>query len=164
MADALATYVHDHLAGAQFAVSMLEDLRDKASDARLRELARQLLPPIEEDRQTLQELADRLGEGPSAPKETAAWLAQKASRLKLAPDDPLGAFEIVEMVCVGVLGKLSLWHALKAVAASDPRVASLDLDGLAERAKQQHGQAERVRLALAPAVLGDRAAAPAASA
>ena len=153
MATPLGTYIHDHLAGAQFAVKLLEDLQAQADDVRTKALARELLSDIEADRKVLQDFATRIGEESSTAKEAAAWIVQKLSRVKLAPGDKLGAFEAVETLCLGILGKLSLWNALETLRETDPRIAELGLASLAERARQQHAKIEKLRLALAPTVL-----------
>ena len=152
MSKALATYVHDHLAGAQFAVSLLEDLRDQKEDQRVADVARTLLPEIEADRAELQALADRVGHAGRGVKEAAAWIAQKASRAKLTPGDPLGTYESVEMLSLGILGKLSLWNALKTLPR-DVALAPLDLERLTTRAIDQHAVADHLRLSLARGAL-----------
>jgi hypothetical protein len=152
MTDPLATYVHDHLAGARFAISLLDDLSKQDQDVRIQRFAQQLRPEIEADVSDLQQLADRLGDPGNAMKEAAAWIAQKASRVKLATHDALGGFESIEMLCVGILGKLALWKALQTLLP-DSRLESLDLAKLAKRAIQQHAEAETLRLELAASAL-----------
>jgi hypothetical protein len=154
MSTNLGAYVHDHLAGAQFAVELLEDLKDHADDEGVRGLAAEILQQVQQDRETLQQFAIRIGEEPSALKEAAGWLAQKLSRIKLAPDRRFGVFEAVESLSLGILGKLALWRAL-ATLHGDQRVKSLDLKTLVERAKQQHEKMESLRLALAPRALSE---------
>lgn len=159
MADPLVTYIQDHLAGAKFAVGLLTDLSGRDGEAST--LAAQLLSEIESDRSVLEDFVNQLGGDPSTLKEAAAWFSQKAGRLKLALDEPLGVFEAIEMLSLGVLGKLALWTALKAIADSDKRIVELDLDALAKRAMAQHQQLESLRLKLAvnalrPAESGDR--------
>jgi hypothetical protein len=152
MATPLGTYVHDHLAGAQFAVKLLEDLHAQADDERTNALSRELLKDVEADRQVLQDFAASIGEESSIAKEAAAWIAQKLSRVKLSPGDELGSFEAVETLCLGILGKLALWNALETLRGKDSRIAELDLPSLAERARTQHEKIDALRLALAPQV------------
>ncbi len=147
----MCTYLQDHLAGAAFAVSLLEDLRDNGDES-VRSWAGALLPEIEADRGTLQRLAEVVGDGGSVVKESTAWLAQKASRVKLSPGDPLGTFEAIEMLCLGILGKRSLWQALR-VLADDARITALKLETLEVRAQSQYESAERTRLSAAKLAL-----------
>jgi hypothetical protein len=151
MANPLGTYLEDHLAGAAFAVSLLEDLRDNG-DETVRSWAGALLPEIEADRRTLQQLADAVGDGGSVVKESTAWLAHKASRVKLSPNDALGLFEALEMLSLGILGKRALWQALR-VIPSRFTTPKLDLDALEARAISQYDSTEQLRLSAAPGAL-----------
>jgi hypothetical protein len=77
MRDPLATYVHDHLAGAVLAINLLEALRDQHSAESLGQFAAGLLVEVEADRAVLQGLAERVGSGSSRLKEAAAWQARR---------------------------------------------------------------------------------------
>jgi hypothetical protein len=145
----LVVYLQDHLAGARFAVNLLEDLRHQDVDDETANLAARLLPEIHADREVLESLAAELGEDPSTLKEAVAWLAQKASRLKLTMGEPGGIFEAVEVLSLGVLGKLALWHTLEALAATHSAIAALDLTALCGRATSQHAALEDCRRRLA---------------
>jgi hypothetical protein len=154
MSDPLALYLNDHLAGARFAIELLDRLRESYPNEPLRILATQLLADIDEDRAELQKLADQVGTGGSAVKEAASWLAEKASRVKLQLTTDLGTFEAVETLSLGVLGKLKLWQALSAIQTSDARLEQLDFKAIILRAESQHDQLEQVRVRLAKAVFG----------
>lgn len=145
----LLVYLQDHLAGAKFAVNLLEDLSHQDVDSDTAKLAAKLLPEIQADRDVLENLAAELGEDPSTLKEAVAWLAQKASRLKLTMGEPGGIFEAVEVLTLGVVGKLALWHALEALAPSHAAIAALDLTALCGRATSQHAALEDRRRRLA---------------
>lgn len=153
MSGALATYLHDHLAGAQFAIQLLEELRDKSPDAAASQLAADLLIQIETDRNVLHELAQQIGDNSSAIKGVAAWIAEKAARFKLTVDDLMGTFEAIEALSLGVNGKRALWTALRSIQASDARLTAINFDLLASRASQQFAQLEEMRLRLAQLVL-----------
>jgi hypothetical protein len=149
MAAALSTYLQDHLAGAGFAIGLLEDMRG-SGDESVRTWAARLQPEIEKDRTVLQALAEAVGEGGSPVKESTAWVAQKASRLKLTPGDAFGTFEAVEVLSLGILGKLALWRALRvSLRERNEHIAKLDLDDLEKRAVNQHNSAEQMRLSMA---------------
>jgi hypothetical protein len=152
MADPLGTYVHDHLAGAEFAISLLNDLREQASDEHVVLVAVEMLAEIEADRNILKDFANGIGAGEKSLKQSAAWVAQKASRFKLSLGEPLGNFEAIEALSLGVLGKLALWNALKTTKAHDGRV-TLPLGQLISRAKAQHERLEALRLQLATVAL-----------
>src|SRR4051794_7120756 len=98
MSDSLATYLQDHLAGADFAVDLLQSLREQHGAEPLGQFASSLLVDIEEDRTVLKAITDRIGREPSNLKEAAAWMTEKLSRWKLGRDvaGGLGTFEALE--------------------------------------------------------------------
>src|SRR4051812_1252860 len=108
MNDRLAVYLHDHLAGARFAIQLLERLRDAHVNEPISTFAATMLIQVDEDRAVLQQLADTIGEGRNTIKDAAAWVAEKATRFKLqlAADADLGVFEALEILALGILGKL----------------------------------------------------------
>jgi hypothetical protein len=157
MENPLAIYLHDHLAGAAFAVDLLQAIRNKHSNDPLGEFAVTILREVEQDRTTLTTLADRVGSGTSVLKELSAWMSEKVSRIKLNREThSLGTFEALEFLALGILGKLALWDALKTLPPSDNRLQGIDLDYLASRARTQHAQVEERRLAEARIVLAQR--------
>jgi hypothetical protein len=163
MSDPLATYVHDHLAGAVVAINLLEALRDQHAGEPLGQFAAGLLVEVEADRTILQGLAERVGVGSSRLKEAAAWMGEQVSRLKLRrrAAEGLGTFEALEALALGILGKLALWRALAVVATVDPRVGGMDFDHLTTRAHAQHAQVEERRLEAARTALSRTGVLPA---
>jgi hypothetical protein len=146
MSTNLTTYLHDHLAGARFAISLLDDLASQDRDEEVADFAAALLPEIQADQSELQALVDRLDSQPSMIKEASAWLTQKLSGMKFQLNsDSLGVFEALELLSLGILGKVALWKALETVE-SIPEVSQLDLHRLIQRAQDQHARAEEVRL------------------
>jgi hypothetical protein len=156
MNDPLATYLHDHLAGADFAIDLLGQMKDRHPDQPLGQFAAHLLGEVTQDRDTLQNLAEKVGSGTNTLKEFTAWVGEKASRVKLGAGvkGEFGTFEALEFLALGVQGKLSLWHALVVVAALDARLNGLDLEQLIARAEAQYAQVEEQRLASAAIALG----------
>jgi len=145
MSDSLATYLHDHLAGSNFAVELLEFLRDQHAGEPLGASAAALLAEIGQDRETLQGIIDRVGGNAPVLKEAAAWVGEKLSELKLSRG-AFGTFEALEALALGILGKLALWTALEVVAIADTRLRGLDFKRLASSAERQHSKAEALRL------------------
>jgi hypothetical protein len=160
MSDQLPLYLHDHLAGARFALELLQRLQDSYANQPLGDAAARLHSEIDEDRTVLQQLADEVGPGGGAIKQAASWLAEKASRLKLqmSGDADIGTFEVVETLSLGVLGKIKLWQALSAIkdSVSDGPLQRLNFEALITRARAQHDELELHRLKLAKAVLIER--------
>ena len=152
MADkALDVYLNDHLAGAMLGSNLAEQIRSHNRGTPLGELMGSLAPQIEEDRQTLIGLMQRIDTSQNPVKQAGAWITEKATRMKfwgLTSGEPeLGTFMAVESLALGVLGKLSLWRALAAIADQYPALASVDLDGLIDRAQGQYDLLEPKRLA-----------------
>jgi hypothetical protein len=155
MSSPLATYLHDHLAGAVVAINVLEALRNQHDGEPLGQFAAGLLVEVEADRAVLQRVAERVGARSSGLKEATAWLGEKVSRLKLRRRAArgLGTFEALESLALGILGKLALWRALAVVAAADARLRGVDFDHLAARAQAQYAQVEERRLEAARTAL-----------
>ena len=91
MNDSLGTYLHDHLAGSTYAIDLVEALRDQYAGEPLGQFAATLLIEIKADRDTLRQLAERIGDGSSELKEMAAWMAEKVSRFKLSSGGASGS-------------------------------------------------------------------------
>jgi hypothetical protein len=155
ISEPLTTYLHDHLAGSNFAFEVLNDLCDQHAGEELADFAAILLREVEADRQALQSIIERAGGETSVLKEATAWAAEKVGRFKLRGSvaGEVGTFETLEALALGILGKLKLWRALAAIAANDARLAGVDFDSLAARAEAQHAQVEARRLKLAHTAL-----------
>jgi hypothetical protein len=153
----LQVYLSDHLAGSRIALEMLEFLQGNAADQPLREIAAQLHVEISEDRDVLERLMVELGSTPSAVKDASAWLMEKFGRLKLGAvgdsEAQLPQLETVELICLGILGKVALWDAMIAASQADPKLAVLDYLPLRISAQDQHDRLEAHRLRLAVATL-----------
>lgn len=158
MSEPLATYLHDHLAGAAYAIDLLEFMCDQHRDEDLGRFAAELRGEIEQDRDTLRDITERLGATGGTLKEAASWWAEKVSRFKLGHDSGSGlaTFEGLEFLAIGILGKRALWRAMATIAISNPLLAGVDFDALAARAQKQHDQVEQRRLMLARTALGRR--------
>ena len=145
----LATYLNDHLGGSasgrQLARRALSNNRGNGYGVVLEEIARQ----IEEDAGFLEDVMRRLDVEPDRVKEALGWTAEKLGRLKLNGQllgySPLSRLLELEGLMLGVTGKLAMWQALRAALGDDPRLAGIDLEQLAERAKEQRRTLERLR-------------------
>ena len=160
MGDSLGTYLHDHLAGAVHAIEILKTMRDRQDNTPLGDFAAKLLVEVEADRETLSNLAGRIGSGSNTMKEMATWLAERASRLKLTHESnhSLGAFEALEFLEIGIHGKWALWRALDVAAAADSRLNDMDFKQLAARAEAQRLLVDERRLETARRALQPDAA------
>ncbi len=157
MSDPLATYLHDHLAGSNFAIELLDSLLEQYRDQPLAAFAQGLKNDVAEDRETLEGIIERVGKTRLDLKETLGWLAEKAGQVKLRRDDScggIGTFEALEALTLGIRGKLALWQVLPVVREVDPRIPNNDFASLAARAEDQYARAEAQRLELARTTFG----------
>jgi hypothetical protein len=153
----LDTYLNDHLAGSVAAIEMLIHVAEKHSDLVDAPTILAIKRDVEEDRGTLEALMRRLGIDHSATRKAIGWLAERFTRLKLAVDDPADhgfrAFEMIQLISLGIEGKSSLWKSLAAVAAGDPVLSGVDYPMLLQRATEQRSRLEPVHAALARTAL-----------
>jgi hypothetical protein len=152
MADtAIGVYLNDHLAGAMLGSDLAEQIRQRHEGSPLGELMSSIAPEIEEDRQQLVDLMERMEISRNPIKQATGWLAEKASRVKFSgigsgePDQ--SAFTALETLTLGVQGKASMWKVLREVQNQYPPLASTNLDELIARADKQVGALEHERLA-----------------
>jgi hypothetical protein len=164
MADKpMDTYLNDHLAGSTLGVDLARQIRDR-SEGRLRALMDTITAEIEEDRETLIEVMERMGTTKNPVKAAGAWMTEKASRVKfsgLSSGEPdIGLFMALESLTLGVAGKECMWQVLLRVQERYEPLAEIDLGRLTERARTQHAQLEQERIrAGTDALLGEPAAA-----
>lgn len=145
MNDALGTYLQDHLAGAEFALALLRDLSSQSDDPDTGSVCNDLIGEIEQDRDELKKLVTHLGQQTSPLKEALAGLVQKLSRGKLDITQDVGLFESVELLSLGVLGKIALWKTLETLSKTQRTPFQLNLPRLIRRAESQHSTLEAQR-------------------
>jgi L-amino acid N-acyltransferase YncA len=159
MEHPFSTYLHDHLAGAGFAIELLETMVREFKDHETGIVAAEVLAEVREDKRTLETIIDRVGRSHLDLKDAAAWFAEKVSRIKLQHDDPvgIGAFEAFEALGLGIMGKCALWRALSRIAPGDARLSGYYFEDLGRRAQAQFDKVDDYRLRLAPAALNGHA-------
>ena len=145
----LATYLNDHLAGAEGGRRLAARLARTVAEPELKGVDAE----IDRDYTTLQRLMDDLGVTRSRPKQLAGVAAEMASRIKLRLGTA-GAHDVeqllgLEAMAVGVAAKLRLWRSLELLAPSDRRLDEQELRALAARAESQLDAIEQVRLRVA---------------
>lgn len=117
-----------------------------------------LAEEIDDDRHALQDVLKRLGVRGDAVKLLTAVGAERLGRLKLNGElwhySPLSRLEEIEILSLGVNGKLALWRSLRATLGDDARLRDVDFDRLVERATAQRRRVERLRERAAAEALG----------
>ncbi len=160
MQSLLGTYLNDHLAGATAG----RDLARRAAssnrgDGRYGPLLAELAREVDEDRDALLAIMRALDVGTDRLKLAGGWGAEKLGRLKpngrLWSYSPLSRVVELEVLCLGVTGKLGLWRSLAALAAEDPRLRADQIAALIARAEAQLARLEPHRLRAVTSALGD---------
>jgi hypothetical protein len=151
----LAIYLNDHYAASLAAVALARRAAQSNRDTHYGEVLAILAAEIEEDRQALKLIMQRLGIRSDPAKAAVAWSAEKLGRLKLNGQltgySPLSRLEELEILSLGVEGKLGMWRAL--ARAVDHGVPEAELEPLIKRALSQRRRLERQRLNAAPEAL-----------
>jgi hypothetical protein len=142
----LATYLNDHLAGSEAGVSLAKRGAEQYQGSELGTTFSELATEIEEDRQKLIGLMEKLGVSQQRYKRVIAGVAERVGRLKSngkwVGDSPLSPLIELEGLSLGIEGKESLWRSL---AGAEIHVPGFDLAELEERARRQRRRLESHR-------------------
>ena len=156
----LGIYLNDHLAGAtagsELAHRMARSHRGQEEAGPLSRLAAE----IAQDRSALLNIMASLGVTVRLYKVGAAWVGEKAGRLKFngrllarSPLSDLEELELLELLRLGVEGKAAGWRTLRTQADTDARLDAGRLDELIARARRQADQLEELRVRAANRVI-----------
>jgi hypothetical protein len=145
----LAIYLNDHLAGSIMGSELAKRAAASNKGTSMGEFLAQLARDIEQDRKALEALMTELGIRKDRLKDAAAWMAEKAGRLKLNGKivgySDLSRLVELEGLTLGVEGKLSMWRNLIQVRDKYPPLAIANLEELVRRAETQRADLERAR-------------------
>jgi hypothetical protein len=156
--DLLGIYLNDHLAGATGGLELARRVAGShqapAADSALQRLAAE----VAQDRAALEDIMGTLGIPVRGYKVYAAWIGEKAARLKLnghlLARSPLSSLEELEMLRLGVEGKAAGWRTLRVLAETDKRLDPGRLDELIARAHRQSDLLEEFRARAAGQIIG----------
>ena len=152
--DLLGIYLNDHLAGATGGLELARRVAGSHRDSALQRLAAE----VAQDRAALQDIMGALSIPVRSYKVYAAWIGEKAARLKLnghlLARSPLSGLEELEMLRLGVEGKAAGWRTLRVLAETDKRLDPARLDELIARARRQADLLEELRVRAADQVIG----------
>lgn len=134
----LSTYLNDHLAGATGGVGRARAARAANQGTEFAQPLAAVCAEIEADKATLEAIMDDLGIARSRMKTTLGAIGERAGRLKpngrLRGYSPLGRVIDLELLLIGITGKLRLWTLLTDLLDDEtPR----DLTPLIHRAENQ---------------------------
>jgi hypothetical protein len=154
----LRIYLNDHLAGSIAGEELAKRARSNNSGTPLAEYLDGFLDQLHEEQAVVERILDSIDASPDRVKQLAAWIAEKAGRLKLNGQitgySDLSRLVEIEGLCLGVEGKLSLWRSLETVRESHPALSSLDMAALIERGERQREALESFRREAASIALG----------
>ncbi|WP_018503600.1 hypothetical protein [Parafrankia discariae] len=146
----LATYLNDHLTGAEAGVALASRIARVQQGTPSGPALAHAAVEIERDRAALIQIMKDLGVPRRRLKRALGRLAEKVGRLKLnnrlLRRSPLSSVVELESLWLGVNGKSRLWHSLGAVAAGDNGLSPQLLDHLLDRARQQADELEDLRM------------------
>ena len=158
----LQIYLNDHLAGSVAGHELAKRTQSNNAGTPLGEYLIEFIQELEEEQDVLTNLLDSFEASPDRMKQLAAWIAEKAGRLKLNGQitgySDLSRLVELEGLRLGVEGKLSMWRSLKQVSGNHPQLAVVGLDGLIEQAEAQIEKLEEFRLGAAAIALGSAGA------
>jgi hypothetical protein len=155
----LATYLNDHLAGATGVLALVRRAASENDGSELGDFLSELGEEIAADREALKGIMAALGVRTDPLKIAAAKVAERVGRLKpnaqLRGYSPLSPLVELEVLRLGIHGKLAMWRALGEVAGTPPLDAERLAD-LAARAERQAADVEARRLEVAREALAPR--------
>jgi hypothetical protein len=149
----LAIYLNDHLAAATAARELARRSASSNRNSSCGPFLEALAQEIGEDRESLVAIMRALGVRVDNAKVLGGWIAEKLGRFKLNGSllsySPLSRLVELEVLGLGVHGKLALWRALELLEPDEPRLAGSELGRLIARAETQLLGLEQQRLAAA---------------
>ena len=155
--NVLGIYLNDHLAGATVGTELARRVAGSHPDPGEGSVLQRFAAEVAQDRASLLDMMAALGIPVRAYKVYAAWIGEKAGRLKLngflLGRSPLSSLEELEMLRLGVEGKAAGWRTLRALAETDRRLDPARLDDLISRANRQAELLEELRLRAADQVI-----------
>jgi len=158
--ELLGIYLNDPLAGATGGVELARRVaasRPGAGGPDDDDTLPRLATEIAQDRAALLAMMKALAIPVRTYKVYAAWIAEKAGRLKLngrlLTRSPLSRLVELEMLRLGVEGKAAGWRTLRFAADSDKRLDPDRLDELIARAGHQTDLLEELRVRAARQVI-----------
>ena len=156
--DLLGIYLNDHLAGATGGLELARRVAASHRGPGAGDAVQRLVAEVAQDRAALEDIMAALGIPVRAYKVYAAWIGEKAARLKLngylLARSPLSGLEELEMLRLGVEGKAAGWRTLRVLAETDKRLDPGRLDELIARARRQADLLEELRVRAAGQVIG----------
>lgn len=146
----LAIYLNDHLAGSTVGRDLAQRAAANNRGSTYGTYLDQLAGEIDEDRRSLLEIMRLLSVRVDRFKVAAGWGVEKLGRLKpngrVRGYSPLSRVVEIEVLALGVHGKLALWLSLQEIDPPELRSSGIALPDLIARAQGQRDRLETERL------------------
>jgi hypothetical protein len=150
----LSVYLNDHIAGATAALDLLNYLECEYKGTELGSFARKLKTRLVADKLVVERILASTNGSTSSIKRMSGWLGSRLSRLKFGRRKALGSFEALEMLRIGVLGKIGLWEVLQISLDASRLPFTCDFNLLISDAKDQLKSIEVQRFKLINQIFG----------
>ena len=141
----LGIYINDHLAGHVAGLELARRTASSNEGTDLGHFLKGFVDDLEQEKQVIEQALESVDSDPARIKMMAAWIAEKAGRLKLNGQvtgySPLSRVLEVEAMGNGVASKIDLWKTLLRVGVQ----TGADLSALIERAEAQRTELETQR-------------------
>jgi hypothetical protein len=145
--ELLGIYLNDHLAGSIGGVETARRARGSNKGNEFGEPLARLCEEIQSDREALEAVMEELGISRSRIKPAIGWLGEKLGRLKpngqLRGYSPLSRVVELELLVIGITGKLRLWTLLEELVGARSKA---NFAGLGARAEEQRAVVEGLQL------------------
>ena len=152
---ALATYLRDHLAGADTAIQMVQGLSDAYRGGPEGALFASLYEQFRDDRGVVEGILAELGYTSLSVKRVASRATGSALRtVSGGPPGGLSLFRTLESLAIGVQGKRCLWRAAQALGSLPHPPGRRSFVELEADAVRQWETIEGHRRSLAPLTFG----------
>lgn len=152
----LRIYLQDHDAVAYLAVQLIRRTRSNNDAGPLADFLDDLADFAARHRSALGDVMQRLEVRPRREKRAALWTAERLGRLKLngrlVRYSELSRLVELEGLTLITTMALSLWEALDAQLADDPRVTDVSFDELIAEAERRRAALREHRVAAAAAL------------
>ncbi len=146
----LEQYLNHHLSGSAGAVELIETLASCNGCAGDEWFFKNLKSTIEHERGLIHRLLSELNKSESKLLDVMGNLTAKSGCLKLhwegMDQGDLGLLEALEVLSLGIEGKLSLWKLLGEISPSIPEWSENDFQALAREAQEQRNAVEARRI------------------
>jgi hypothetical protein len=145
--ELLAIYLNDHLAGSVGGVETARRARASNQGTEFGAPLAALCVEIETDRESLEGVMKELDIARSRIKPALGWVGEKLGRLKpngqLRGYSPLSRVVELELLLLGISGKLRLWILLEELVGTE---AKADFKALGARAEDQRSRVADLQL------------------